>query len=123
MPSGFLLDAGISPKVAACLRDREYETIHINDFEMIGVSDDDVLAEARNRNCIVITTDKDLANQVAVGGDQSPSVITLRLDNPSGDEQAAAVASLLETLPATELTGILVTLERHRYRARRLPVR
>src|SRR5690348_5576646 len=106
----FILDMGISPRVLEGLRARGCTAAHVQDIGMARASDPAIVEEARQQNAIVITTDKDLANHVAMAGASKPSVITLRLDNPAADEQVTAVEALLDALPVEALESCLITL-------------
>jgi predicted nuclease of predicted toxin-antitoxin system len=120
MPRGFLLDMGISPKVLDVLRGRGLTVVHIQDIGMAAADDAVILDTARQQDAVVITSDKDLANHVTLQGATSPTVITLRLDNPTAEEQIAALTALLDALPVGGLDSCLITLERSRYRRRPL---
>jgi predicted nuclease of predicted toxin-antitoxin system len=120
MPRGFVLDMGISPKVLDVLRGRGLTAVHVQDIGLATADDAVILDTARQEGAVVITSDKDLANHVTMQGALSPTVITLRLDNPTADEQIAALTALLDVLPAGALDACLITLERGRYRRRPL---
>ncbi|MBI3911036.1 MAG: DUF5615 family PIN-like protein [Armatimonadetes bacterium] len=120
MAAGFLLDMGVSPKVAAVLAKRGLTAVHIQDIGLSTASDKAILEEARRRDMVVITTDKDLAGHVAVDRATSPSVVTLRLDKPAAEGQIAALEGLLDVLPPGGLDACLITLEPGRYRRRPL---
>ena len=118
----FLLDMGVSPLVGRFLQGVGYQVAHAKDIGLGRASDADLLEHARRSNAIVITTDKDLGNIMVSSGSALPSVITMRLDNPSAEEQVAALRSLLERLRPEDLTQCLVTLQRNRFRRRALPL-
>ena len=122
-PGGFLLDMGISPRVAAIIEDRGYRTLHTRDIGLRRADDTVIIDRADSEGLVVITTDTDLATVVALSGRRSPSVVTLRLDNPSGDEQAAAISAFLGSVAAESLQSAIFTVERGRYRRRPLPLK
>jgi predicted nuclease of predicted toxin-antitoxin system len=116
----FLLDVGVSQKVIPVLHQRGHVASHVLDIGL-GTADDDVIAdEARAQGAVVITSDKDFGAVVTLSGYDSPSVITLRLDNPNAREQIATLEGLLDALPAGGLDHCLITVERGRYRRRSL---
>jgi len=116
----FLLDMGISQKVAPLLQQHGHTADHVDDLGLATADDDVIADEARRRGAVVITSDKDFGALVKLSGHSTPSVITLRLDNPNAAEQIVALAGLLNTLPAGGLDHCLITLERGRYRRRAL---
>jgi predicted nuclease of predicted toxin-antitoxin system len=120
-PAGFVLDMGISPRVEEMLVAGGHEAVHLRNIGMRKASDAVIVELARERGFAVVTTDTDLATIVALSGRTEPSVITMRLDNPSADEQVSALENLFRAFPVGELESVLVTLERGRYRCRRLP--
>ncbi|MBI3743977.1 MAG: DUF5615 family PIN-like protein, partial [Chloroflexi bacterium] len=107
-------------KVMARLQSRGHTAEHVFDIGMARADDDVILDEARRLGAVVVTSDKELATYVSVTGATSPTVITLRLDNPSASEQIAALEGVLDTLPPGGLDACLITIERGRYRRRPL---
>lgn len=120
MPYRFLLDMGISHKVMVMLQGRGHTAEHVFDIGMATTADDVILDAARRQSAVTITSDKDLAAYVSMTGATSPSVITLRLDNPSAAEQIEALERLLDALPPGGLDACIITIERGRYRRRSL---
>lgn len=116
----FLLDMGVSIRVAELLRALGHQADHLADLGLSTLPDEDILAEAMARDAVVITSDKDLAGVVVTEGRSSPSVITLRLDNPNAGEQMAALTRMLNALGPRELDATIVTVEPGRHRIRRL---
>ena len=118
----FLLDMGISPRLVEVLRRAGHEAVHVFDIGLGRADDVSILEECRRRKAIAITTDKDFANIVATAANTSPSVITLRLDNPSAQEQTEAILAFLEAFRPPAIGCWLITLIPGRYRFRVLPV-
>ena len=121
--AGFLLDVGVTPKLLDVLMQLGHQALHIRDLDMLKAQDERIVELAASRGLVVITSDTDLATVVAVAGNSAPPVVTLRLANPSAEQQVSAVTSLLQAIGSDGLEGYLVTVERGRYRRRRLPLR
>ena len=118
--AAFLLDMGISRKAIPILQRRGHTALHVEDLALAFADDRVILDEGRSRNAVVVTSDKDLANYVSIDRARSPSVITLRLDNPNAAEQIAALNALLDALTPDQLDACIITLERNRFRRRAL---
>jgi predicted nuclease of predicted toxin-antitoxin system len=121
-PLGLLLDQGISPKVAVALCGSGFRAEHVHALGLATATDAEIVAAAQEKRFVVVTTDSDFSAIVARSRQRSPSVITLRLDNPTAEQQIAAVQALLRKLGMDELESCLIALEQHRYRRRPLPV-
>jgi predicted nuclease of predicted toxin-antitoxin system len=116
-----LLDLGMARGVQDMLVARGIEAVHVGDLEMATATDAELLELARRRGLVVVTTDTGCATMVARSGALAPSVITLRLDDPNGQGQVAALEGLLSKIALSELCCCVVTLERERFRKRALP--
>jgi predicted nuclease of predicted toxin-antitoxin system len=118
---GFLLDLGVACQVLEVLRGRGINAVHAAELGMSSATDAALIRHAVENDLVVITTDTGCANLVARSGALAPSVITLRLDNPNGAEQVAAIEGLMGKLGLDDLQGCVVSLERERFRKRALP--
>ena len=118
-----LIDANLSPTIAARLRGGGYEAIHVADIGMLGASDDAILSHAAASGQVIVSADTDFGELLAVAGATRPSVVLLRsVDHLTPGQQADV---LLANLPAVtdELdTGAVVSIGRGRLRVRSLPV-
>lgn len=121
-PSGFLRDMGVSPRVETMIRELGFMVQHARDVVLSTADDGEIIDLARAKSLVVVTTDTDLSTIVALQGATMPSVITLRLENPSAAEQCAALAPMLTSVGLDGLASALFTVERGRYRRRTLPV-
>ncbi len=120
IPSGFLLDMGISPKLEQTLRSEGYNVKHVHSIGLGCACDSEILSYTEAENLAVVTSDTDMAMIVMKKGRNNPSVITLRLENPSADNQIQCFHSLLSSLPLDQIDSSLITVERERYRRRKL---
>lgn len=74
----FLLDANLSPAVAAALNDAGCEASHVADVGPLRASDDEILELAASNDCVVITADADFPIMLALRGAERSSVILVR---------------------------------------------
>jgi predicted nuclease of predicted toxin-antitoxin system len=119
-----LVDANLSPRVAARLRDHGHDAIHVADIGLLRASDEVILAHAVSSHQVIVSADTDFGELLAVSGATRPSVVLLRsADRLTPDQQAAVLAENLPVV-ATELdVGAAVSIARGRLRVRLLPVR
>ncbi len=78
-----LVDMALSPKTVKFLRSLGYEAYGANEFGMGHAKDEEIIKYARERRFYVITADLDFSDILAHS--RGPSVIILRLSNPSPD--------------------------------------
>jgi predicted nuclease of predicted toxin-antitoxin system len=118
-----LVDANLSPRIAARLRDDGHDAVHVSDIGMLGASDEAILAHAAANSLVIVSADTDFGELLAVSGAARPSVVLLRsADHLTPDRQAVLLTANLPAV-ATELdTGAVVSIARGRLRVRQLPV-
>jgi len=112
----------ISPKTVEALRQQGWDIVRVSQFLPANASDQQVLDLARQKNRVVVTQDLDFSTLLALGGYESPSLITLRM---SVSDPETVTRRLLEILPRIEQTlqeGCAVTIEDVAIRVRRLPI-
>src|SRR5262249_42041039 len=63
-----LIDANLSPRVAATLRDAGHEAVHVADIGMLGASDDAILTHAAVSGQVIVSADTDFGELLAVAG-------------------------------------------------------
>lgn len=119
-----LIDANLSPRVAAKLRDAGHDAVHVVDIGLLSASDEAILAHAAASQQAIISADTDFGELLAVSGATRPSVILLRsADRLTPDQQAALLADNLPAVAAELDSGAVVSIARGRLRVRLLPVR
>src|SRR5690606_24321051 len=77
-------DMGIARSVVAALRERGFDSTHLNDEGLDRLPDQAILEKARAEDRIILTHDLDFGDLLATGGHTSPSVITFRLSDMRG---------------------------------------
>jgi predicted nuclease of predicted toxin-antitoxin system len=119
-----LVDANLSPKIAAMLRDGGHDAVHVADIGMLGAADDAILVHAVRSGQVIVSADTDFGELLAVSGATRPSVVLLRsADRLAPDQQAALLTANLPAVAAELGAGAVVSIARGRLRVRPLPVR
>jgi predicted nuclease of predicted toxin-antitoxin system len=87
-PVRLLIDANLSPKVAARIRSGGHEAVHVADIGLLTASDEVILAHAATSGQVIISADTDFGELLAVSGASRPSVVLLRsADHLTPDQQ------------------------------------
>jgi predicted nuclease of predicted toxin-antitoxin system len=73
----FLVDANLSPKVAARLAAAGHDATHVADHGLLAAADDVILAYALSHDQVIVSADTDFTIMLAVSGAKSPSLILL----------------------------------------------
>lgn len=119
-----LIDANLSPRVAAKLCEAEHDAVHMADVGLLSASDEAILAHAVASHQVIISADTDFGELLAVAGATRPSVVLLRsADRLTPYQQAALLADNLPAVAAELDRGAVVSIARGRLRVRLLPVR
>ena len=104
-----LIDANLSPRVAASLRDHGHDAVHVADVGLLSASDAVILAHAVASRQIVVSADTDFGELLAVSGAAEPSVVLLRsADRLTPDQQAAVLAENLPAVTAELDRGVCI---------------
>ena len=118
----FLIDESLQPRIVDALTDAGHEAVHVVDLELLGASDDQVLAAALGDGRVLVTADTDFGSLLALSGDPFPSVILLRRPGRRPKQRAAAILSAVEAVGGRLQNGAMVVVEPHRVRIRDLPI-
>jgi predicted nuclease of predicted toxin-antitoxin system len=118
-----LVDANLSPRVAAALRDSGHDAAHVADVGLAHASDEDILAAAERDGRIVISGDADFGMLLTIRRAAGPSFVLIRsADHLTADEQAQLLVDVLATAEAELVGGAIVSVSRRHVRVRTLPV-
>lgn len=111
-----LIDANLSPKVAAALRTAGLESVHVGDVGLLTASDRGILDYAAANALVIVSADSDFGELLAAArGATRPSVVLLRsADRLTSDEQAALLAANLPAVADDLEAGAIVTIARGR---------
>ncbi|CUU56097.1 Predicted nuclease, contains PIN domain, potential toxin-antitoxin system component [Parafrankia irregularis] len=117
-----LVDANLSPRVAATLQKAGYEACHVFDVGLGTAEDSEIVVWATRHYHVIVSSDSDFGTILATQLLAAPSFVLLRhLNDLTPDQQADL---LLANLPHVEddlAAGAVVTLLRDRMRIRPLP--
>ena len=96
-----LIDANLSPKVAAALSKAGLESVHVGDAGLLTAPDRAILDYAAANALVIVSADSDFGELLAAArGATRPSVVLLRsADRLTSDQQAALLAA---NLPVVE---------------------
>lgn len=117
-----LADLHISPRTVQFLRELGRDILRVSDVLLPTASDHLILAKAAEQERVVLTQDLDFSHRIALSGNASPSLITLRLSSARVEYVNAMLQRTLPELEDEIRTGLMVTVEDHRIRRRRLPL-
>lgn len=118
-----LVDANLSPRVAAGLNDAGLDAVHVVDWQLGKASDLAILDAASADDRTIISSDTDFGALLALHDRRKPSFVLLRhLNDLTPDQHASLlIANLLAVADELE-AGAVVTVDRTRIRVRRLPI-
>lgn len=118
----FLVDASLSPCVAARLREDGHEADHVHDYGRVTADDNQILAHARSHGQALISADTDFTTMRALRGVPSPSLVLLRsADHMSPAQQAALILANLAAFTADLEAGAAISIAKGHLRVRPLP--
>lgn len=119
----FLVDANLSPIVAARLRDGGHDAVHVADVGLLAASDEEILSRADDEERVVLSADTDFGTLLAVGHLSKPSFVLLRsADHLTPRQQADLVLARLPQIGDDLAVGAIVTIAHLRVRLRSLPI-
>ena len=119
----FLVDANLSPRVAAQLTSVGHMSRHVGDCALAEARDAEILVYAVEHGLVVLTADTDFGTLLAATSASSPSVVRLRSqDHLTPDQQVDQLLANLATVEGDLAAGAVVTLGRGRLRVRALPI-
>jgi predicted nuclease of predicted toxin-antitoxin system len=109
-----LIDANLSPKVAAALRKAGLESVHVGDVGLLTAPDPSILEYAAANALVIVSADSDFGELLAAArGATRPSVVLLRsADRLTSDQQAALLAANLPVVANDLEAGAIVTIAR-----------
>lgn len=118
-----LLDQGLAPRAAALLLERGIEATHVSEIGMAEADDSEILEAARQSGRICVTLDHDFHTHLAIARQGRPSVILLRVEGLSAEEQAGLIASVCVRCESALFEGAAISADRNGIRIRRLPLK
>jgi predicted nuclease of predicted toxin-antitoxin system len=118
-----LVDANLSPAIAAKLRDANYDAIHVIDVDLATAIDPDIVAYAETNGFAIITVDTDFPMLIALRRATTPSILLLRgVNELPPDQHAALIIANLPSITDDLESGAIVSLSPDHLRVRTLPL-
>lgn len=118
----FLLDMGISPKMAAFLNELGHEATHLYHAGLNELPDSDILDKARQEQCILLTHDLDFGELVAASGARLPSVLIFRLRNMHPERVNHYLRGIIVQHQEALAQGAVMSVTEGQVRVRLLPI-
>ena len=119
----FLVDANLGVGVAAWLRQRGHDAVHLREEGLQRLPDPEVWAKAVAERRVLLTCDLDFGEIVARAGERDVSMVVFRMFSV----EPLRVIQRLERILASHATaleqGAVVVADEARVRVRRLPLR
>jgi predicted nuclease of predicted toxin-antitoxin system len=117
-----LLDANLPPSLVGRLAASGIIAVHVGGLGLGDAPDDVIVEHARARGDVLVTHDLDFSRILAASGQTTPSVIVLRLRQPTPTTLAQAIKNALTRASDDLRLGAIVTVEDSAIRVRMLPV-
>jgi len=118
----FLGDMPLGAGVATWLRSRGHDSIHLSEIGLQRATDEAIFEKAALESRIIVTTDLDFPELVAMSGGNIVSVIVFRMANPTTRRVISRMENVLSVSDAALNDGAIVVIEDSRHRIRRLPL-
>jgi predicted nuclease of predicted toxin-antitoxin system len=117
-----LLDMNLSPAWAPVLNRAGFQCTHWRDIGDVAATDATIMLWARDNGYLVFTHDMDFGTLLATTRAAGPSVLQVRVANPTPEAIGHDVIRLLNLRHDLFVRGVLVTLDKAHARVRVLPL-
>ena len=119
----FLVDMNLAVPVAAWLRARAHDAVHMLEAGLAEASDAAVFDRAQAEGRTALTCDLDFGELVMRAGERKVSVVIFRLTSQRLDRLLPRLSRVLDECAPALAEGAVVVAEEARLRVRRLPLR
>ncbi|WP_162914843.1 DUF5615 family PIN-like protein [Desertibaculum subflavum] len=117
-----MVDMGLPAGVAAWLRQAGYDAVHPLELGLERARDTELFDLASRESRVVVTTDFDFGEIVALRGGSQVSVIICHFPKQVTDRTVHRLEPVLRDEADALRAGCVIIIEPHRYRLRRLPI-
>jgi predicted nuclease of predicted toxin-antitoxin system len=118
-----VLDLNLSPSVATTLAHAGFEAVHWSAIGSKTAEDSEILSWARAQGFVVVTHDLDFSAILASSGEESPSVVQVRMQDVLSAAATALLVLALTTHADDIERGALLSVNESGTRVRVLPLR
>ena len=118
-----LLDQGLAPRTAVLLGEHGIAATHVSAIGLAEAEDSEILDAARVSGQACVTLDHDFHAHLAIAGQGRPSVILLRVEGLTAEQQAELIASICVQCEAALAEGAAISADGKSIRVRRLPLK
>jgi len=118
----FIIDMNLSPLWVQVLESQGWEAVHWSTIGAIDARDDEIMAWAKEHGTIVFTHDLDFGTILAATRANAPSVIQVRTQDVSPDALQDTLFAAIQQHQTLLESGALIIVDKHRLRARILPL-
>jgi predicted nuclease of predicted toxin-antitoxin system len=113
---------GIAQSVAAWLKRLGHDAVHLNDEKLFNLPDHLILAKAISENRIILTTDMDFGQLLAISKVDNVSVIQFRISDFRSDQIRSHLTDLFDNFSDRLVGYFIITVQDGRKRFRKLPM-
>ena len=118
----YLLNMNVPRSLGEKLEDEGHQCRHVGDIGLGQADDVEIVAEARDKQSVIITHDLDYGDLLAFSGATSPSVIIFRVRNAHPQHLFDRLQQNWRDIDQALKDGSIVLIEDSAIRIRRLPV-
>ena len=119
----FLVDANLGVGVAAWLRQRGHDAVHLREEGLQRLPDPEVWAKAVAEGRVLLTCDLDFGEIIVRAGGRSVSLVVVRMFAVDPPRVIQRLDKILASYGAVLTQGAVVVVDEARVRVRRLPLR
>jgi len=118
----FLVDMPVSFQLAVWLNEQGHDAVHASHIGLFNAKDVLIIKEAVKQNRVIITSDLDFPQILAISRAQDPGVVLFRGGNYSDHEMIDLLKRVLERYPEERLAHAITVVDKARIRRCPLPV-
>lgn len=117
-----LADQQISPRTVEFLKGLGHDAVRVSERLPHNAPDSTILALALAEGWVVLSQDLDFTGIIATSGNNTPSLIVLRLGSPNVEHVNEVLQAILPLVDEAVRAGAIVSVDDNRVRIRRLPI-